>query len=143
MGIVNVKVGDLEVPMDLNLEHDVRSNIQYIAKELGFKPSDLVNRSYSGIATAPHLGLKFQLRIKGTVNPLPGGKSLKDLGIHEFKGIGGTPQPANGRVPAQNNTIPVPDSQTIEMYDPNDPTLQPPYPSDRFGSSYIVVQDFP
>lgn len=141
--IINVKCGDLEVPMDLNIEHDARSNIQYIAKQLGFKPSDIMNSGYSGTPTAPHIGLKFNLRVKGGLNPLPGGKSLKDLGFHAFVGAGGTPQPSTGRVAGQNNTIPVPDSQTLELYDPNNPSLQPPYPSDRFGSSYIVVQDRP
>jgi hypothetical protein len=122
MGIVNVKVGSLEVPMDLEFESDLRSNIQYIGKILGFSPASL--RSSSPTSNTGH---KFDLRKKNSPVPFSGGKSLKGAGIHEYRASAGE----------TNGGLPFSKAQTIELFDPNDPGFEPPYPMNPFGISTI------
>lgn len=128
MAIVNVKVGSVEVPMDLEFQHNARNNIQYILKVLGVQGPDLLPQA-SG-AVPPGTSLKFDMKEAGGAS-FPGGTTLKDNAIQEHI----IPQAGEENVmdnPGDPKTVA--GVKTVEVFDPNDPTFEPPFPEDRFGT---------
>lgn len=136
MAIFNVKVGNLTVPMDLESEHDVRRNIQYIGKVLGLPPSSLIPQM-AGVAP-PGVGLKYDVKEVSAGSPFPGGTSLRQNAIQAHLPQAGEVQPEN-----PGDSFEIPTARTIELFDPNDPTLQPPYPANRFPDQQVTPPDVP
>lgn len=122
--MINVKVGSLEVVMDIEFQRDARANIPYIGKVLGLPPGTLQSQQ---------AGFQYDLREKDAVNSLPANASLKGAGIQEA-------HPAAGE---RTEMDPLSNARTIELFDPNNPELEPAYPNDRFGIPTLPVAELP
>lgn len=120
MALLNVRVGTIDVPLDLNDEIDVLGNVGYIAKQLGFDPKDIIPLFASVQAT------KYQIKPVGGA-AFAAGTSLRTAGYHGAYLNGGTDR-VTGNVGWFDGAI-----RAIEMFDPLAPIAPAGlYPNNRF-----------